>query len=307
MATRSRSQSEGEKLDLLRRIKAVAAHLDRLLFEQDSAAALGAARELLQSSELDEANRESLAAGILIDAGTHMKDRSAVEDGTALFRRLSERMPGSTDCGYNLANGLNALAELVQEPPWSPKVSAWRREARVLYARAATEKGTAAQRSRALTNDANLLRKSYRRLEAYDAYVAALRADPRNGVASSGVARLLYEIVDAGLGPKTLRNLAARYLAQAKISEDEIVKYAGPHALKNIRALAVRATESPIKKRRRPAGYAGFVWEHRLALSLSIELVKPSDRSWDRLSFHSVSEPIERERTSRRCSACGMC
>jgi hypothetical protein len=66
--TRSPSQrTEGEKLDLLRRIKAVAARPDRL-FEEDPAAALGAARELLHGSQLDEANRQSLAAGILIDA-----------------------------------------------------------------------------------------------------------------------------------------------------------------------------------------------------------------------------------------------
>lgn len=281
------------KANLLKAVSEINARLDRL-FQEDPAAAIGAARALFGGSELDDRNRASIAAGVLVDAGQVLKDRPAVEQGTVLFRQLHKTLPPSAGLDYNLANGLNALAALTTEPPWSPTLCALRREARHLYHRAASTTADVGQRSQALTNQANLLKMSFRRLEAYDAYVAALHADPRNGVASSGVARLLLELVDMRLGPKSLRRLAARYLAEAAASEAEIVKYAGHHALKNIRTLAERATETPVEKQERPRGYAGFVWEHRLALSLSMELFDPAQRFCDTLNLGSVSEPIEK-------------
>jgi hypothetical protein len=129
-------------------------------------------------------------------------------------------------------------------------------------------------------------------LEAYDAYVAALREEPKNGVASSGVARLLIEIVAQGLGPRELITLAARYLQEAGTSKAEIVELAGPHALKRIDELFARARGHQPAPHRHPSGFAGFVWRHRLALSVSMELLSPSSRFWDDLNLGTVSEPI---------------
>ncbi len=273
---------------LLKEIHATHARLDAL-FQRDPPAAVREARALLQSTELDATNRQMLAAGILIDAGNVAHDIAAVEEGTALYRALRQRHP-SHGIDYNYANGLSTLAGLSKEPPWSQPLSAKRREARILFAQTAAS--DEALRSQALTNEANLLRQSFRRLEAYDAFVAALQADPRNGVASSGIARVLLELVDHGLGPKILCGLANRYLGEAADAEDEIVKYAGEHALKNIRALTSRSTAPPVAKQKTPSGYAGFVATHRLALSLSMELFDPSKQFWDDLKFHSIIEPI---------------
>jgi hypothetical protein len=100
-------------------------------------------------------------------------------------------------------------------------------------------------------------------LEAYDAYVTALQEEPKNGVASSGVARLLLEIVNQGLGPRELTNLAARYLHHAGASKAEIVELAGPHALKRINELSATVLGQHPASRREPLGFAGFVYRRR--------------------------------------------
>lgn len=275
--------------ELVRRIRDHAKRLDRI-FDEDPRAAIEAAHALLAGEELDVANRAALAGGILIDAGSHVKDIAAVQQGTALFRDLHARV-ATASTAYNLANGIHASATLTGEPYWSPAQCRMRQEARSLYSEAAADEG---HRSRALTNLANLLRVSHRRLEAYDAYASALQADPQNPIASSGIARLLSEIADFGLGPETLHGLAARYLAQTNANEAAIVHYGGTHAVQNIRELVKQARAKPSRRRKRPRGYAGFVWEHRLALSYAMETLNPARRFWDDLGLISITEPIDK-------------
>lgn len=266
-----------------------AKRLDRF-FHEDPDAAIEAARALLAGEELNAVNRAALAGGILIDAGSQLKDIAAVQQGTELFRDLHARV-ATASTAYNLANGIHASATLCGEPYWSPAQCRMRQEARSLYSEAAADEGN---RSRALTNLANLLRLSHRRLEAYDAYASALEADPQNAIASSGIARLLSEIADFRLGPQTLHALAARYLAQTKANDAAIVRYAGPHAVKNIRELVKQARARPSRRRKRPKGYAGFVWEHRLALSYAMETFNPARRFWDDLGLISITESIDK-------------
>jgi HEPN superfamily protein len=275
--------------ELVRHVRDHAKRLDRT-FDEDPNAAIEAAHALLAGEELDAANRAMLAGGILIDAGSHVKDNAAVQQGTALFRDLHARAPTAATA-YNLANGIHASATLSGEPYWSPTQCRMRQEARSLYSEAAVDEG---HRSRALTNLANLLRLSHRRLEAYDAYAAALEADPQNAIASSGIARLLSEIADFRLGPETLHALAARYLAQTNANDAAIVHYAGRHAVQNIRELVKQARAKPSRRRKRPRGYAGFVWEHRLALSYAMEMFNPARRFWDDLGLISISEPMDK-------------
>jgi hypothetical protein len=155
--------------DLGRRVGDHAKRLARIFAEHPNAA-IEAARVLLASEELDAANRAALAAGILIDAGSHVKDNAAVQQGTALFRDLHARV-ATPATAYNLANGIHASATLSCEPYWSPTQCRMRQEARSLYSEAAADES---HRSTALTNLANLLRLSHRRLEAGDAYASAL-------------------------------------------------------------------------------------------------------------------------------------
>jgi hypothetical protein len=270
-------------------IREHANRLDRI-FDEDPNAAIGAARALLACEELDAANRAALSGGILIDAGSHVKDVAAVQQGTALFRDLHARS-ATASTAYNLANGIHASATLSSAPYWSPAQCQMRQEARSLYTEAAADEG---HRSRALTNLANLLRLSHRRLEAYDAYASALVADPQNAIASSGIARLLTEIADLRMGPQTLHRLAARYLEQTNADDAAIARYAGRHAVKHIRELVKQARAKPSRRRKRPKGYAGFVWEHRLALSYAMETFNPARRFWDDLGLISISEPLDK-------------
>ena len=285
-----RCGAEMRKPELLRNIHDHRKRLDRI-FDEDPSAAIEAARALLAGEELDAANRAVLAGGILIDAGSHLKDIVAVQQGTALFRDLHARW-ATASTAYNLANGIYASATLSGEPCWSPAQCRMRREARSLYSTAAADEG---HRSRALTNLANVLRMSHRRLEAYDAYATALETDPQNPIASSGIARLLSEIVDLRLGPETLHGLAARYLAQTDANDAAIARYAGTHAATNIRELVKHARAKPLRRRRRPQGYAGFIWEHRLALSYAMELFNPARSFWDDLGLISITEPIDKD------------
>lgn len=281
--------TEMKNSELGRRVRDHAKRLDRI-FHEDPSAAIEAARVLLASGELDAANRAALAAGILIDAGSHVNDSSAVQQGTALCRDLHARV-ATPATAYNLANGIYASAAMSSEPYWSPTQCRMRQDARSLYSEAAADEG---HRSKALTNLANLLRLSHRRLEAYDAYASALEADPQNPIASSGIARLLGEITDLQLGPETLQGLAARYLAQTNANDAAIEHYAGSHAVQNIRELVKQTRARPSRPRKRPRGYAGFVWEHRLALSYAMEMFNPARRFWDDLGLISISEPIDK-------------
>ena len=161
---------DAQKATVLKALRETNARLDRL-FRENPAAAIKEAQRLLSASEPDDWNHMMIAAGVLVDAGHVLEDRLAVEVGTSLFRRLHEACPASPDLDYNLANGLNALADFGHEPAWSPSLCARRREARGLYQRAASAQD-GMFRSKSLTNTANLLKLSYRRLESYDAYVA---------------------------------------------------------------------------------------------------------------------------------------
>lgn len=287
-SSKRRKVRETAELEALKR---EAARLD-LLFAEDPRAAITAARALASTSAPEDHGPKMVAAGILVDAGQELKDAAAIDEGVAYFRQVHAVVPASPQLDYNLANGISAQVRFRTDPPWSSARCAARREARSLYLRSVALGKSPKDRSKAHTNHANLLRSSYRMLEAYDAYVAALQEEPKNGVASSGVARLLLEFVTEGLGPRELTTLAARYLHHAGASKAEIVELAGPHALKRIDELSATARGQQPEPRRQPSGFAGFVWRHRLALSVSMELLNPSRRFWDDLNLGTVSEPI---------------
>lgn len=189
----------------LKALKREAARLD-LLFAEDPRAAIAAARALASASAPEDHGPKMVAAGILVDAGQELNDAAAIDEGVAYFRQVHAVVPASSQLDYNLANGISAQVNLRTDPPWSSARCAARREARSLYLRSVALGRSPKDQSKAHTNHANLLRGSYRMLEAYDAYVAALQGEPKNGVASSGVARLLLEIVTQGLGPPRIDN-----------------------------------------------------------------------------------------------------
>ena len=218
---------------------AVTAERKRLydILDKDPAAAIEAARRLRPRDGLNAANIMRIRAMVFIEAGGKLNDAAIVTEGVDVFRRPSlVKVP---DCIYNLANGLAELARL-QDPgkPGRLDTADQRQKVRTLFQQAADKSEHASIRSSSLNNLANQLKNSYRWIEAYDMYAAAISADPANGVALSGIASLLRwrlkKKVDAD-GP--IRRAAVRYLLHARSQLSAAHEYAGSRGVTRIEEL----------------------------------------------------------------------
>lgn len=282
-----------------RTVAAVTAERERLyeLLDRDPRAAIEAAQRLRPRGDLNRANVEPLRGMVLIDAGGQLNDAVAVTEGVDVFRRLSARkMPDST---YNLANGLAELARLQGTGKRGRLDTAHhRQEVRMLFQQAADESKRPSIRSASLTNLANQLKDSYRWIEAYDGYAAAINEDPANSVALSGIAALLRwrmrQTVEAD-GP--MRRAAVRYLLKARARLSAAHAYAGPRGVTRIEELLkeFQVDDATVAVEELPpvAGYAAFVRRHRLALCVDVEGVGADMGRWDHLTIRSVTQPIE--------------
>lgn len=186
--------------------------------------------QLASTSEerLTEIELDALRGCALIDGGTRMKDSSLVENGVHLFRQLVADYPERLDFEYNLANGLSSLAENVERSGsgWYLATYATRREARTLFHNVGNACSDTEIKSKSLTNKANLLAQSHRWFEAYDAYRSAVEIDHRNGIATSGAAKLLLRLARLGVGPKRVcEGVARRYVNLAEEFASDIAIY----------------------------------------------------------------------------------
>jgi tetratricopeptide (TPR) repeat protein len=239
---------------------------------------------------------DAIRAALLVDGGTETQDRSLVVEGTALLERLVANRPDRLDLQYNLANGLSSLSQLTRsdESPWHLLTSDHRRRARLTYAQVASASPDPGLRGQALTNMANLLKNAYRWVEAYETYRDAVHADPKNGVASSGAAKLLLWAANVGLGPsEALRGIARHYIDLARESEKEIGRYSSSaiEAITNLPDVKTLPDWQPDLTTLDP--YARFVAEERLALSLTVEGIEPEIQRWDSLTIHEIVEAID--------------
>jgi LA2681-like HEPN len=111
------------------------------------------------------------------------------------------------------------------------------------------------------------------RLDLYGIAVEGLSEEDQEGAPAAAV-----EIADAtfyyGNG-KSFESCARMEVAQFKYS------------------IGKAGTRYASRPRKRPRGYAGFVWEHRLALSYAMEMFNPARRFWDDLGLISISEPMD--------------
>ena len=143
--------------------------------------AITEAMRLGEGSDLDAANIELIRAAVLVDAGGELKDSNCIARGVDIFRKFVELFPDRPGLRYNLANGLNNLAQNTRpvSQPWFLATSELRREARRLYQLVIEDDTDTRTLSQAHTNNGNLLTQSYRWAEAYDAYTSALRVENR--------------------------------------------------------------------------------------------------------------------------------
>jgi hypothetical protein len=228
-----------KRISIKRLPAAVTAERKRLygILDMDPAAAVEAARQLRPRDGLNDANIERIRAMVFVEAGAKLNNAALVTEGVDIFRQPSLlKVP---DFVYNLANGLAELARL-QGPsaPGRLDTAHQRQEVRTLFQQAADKSEHPSIRSSSLTNLANQLRSSYRWIEAYDTYAAAISADPANAVALSGIASLLgwrlKQKVDAD-GP--IRRAAVRYLLRARAQLSAAHEYAGARGVTRIEEL----------------------------------------------------------------------
>jgi len=264
------------------------------ILDRDPAEAIEAAQQLRPKEELDESIIASLRACVFVDAGQELKDVKSIRKGVDIFWQIHESEPNRPEAAYNLANGLMALAQVTSWPNQLAS-SDMRQEARRLFADCWATTNDYSLRTQAKTNQANLLAQAYRWVEAYDTYWDALLDDPLNGVASSGMARILLKCIKRGLGPNEhFRQLATKYLRMAEESEERIREYGGSHAVEAVKKMSSEQLYEPPQPERDYAdGYTRFVAENRLALSLTIEGVDNSVKRWDTLAIESICEGIQ--------------
>ena len=237
-----------------------------------------------------------LKAGVLIDAGSSAKNKQAIEEGIALFRKLVSESPEEAGFQYNLANGLLALADL---PPyagstWYLDTASIRSEARSHLEKAISSKDNAPVISTAFANLGNALIRSHRWVEAYDAYTSALGYDRSNAIASTGAAKVLLRCADRGLGNRRiLLSVAARHLKAANVHPGRIGELAGKRAQDELTPLLqMQLPESEPPDLTGASEYEKFVARHRLALSPTIEGLDCSLKRWDSLRFDSITERV---------------
>jgi tetratricopeptide (TPR) repeat protein len=275
----------------------LAAHL-RAVMDQDPAEAVKQAREIECGLETHtRINLMGLRAAVLVDAGALAKQRDAIEEGIALFRKLDRHSP-TAGITYNLANGLVAS---VGYPPIDPswldhqeRTRTLRAEARACFWKVAQDPDTdVALRTQAWTNLGNQLSSSIRLGEAHDAWLAALEVDVANGVAASAAARNLLWLYEQG-GCSDLTRVAAVMLAKiAQRNQDRVVEYAGRQAADHIAAFA-RELEDPPPKTPHTDPFIHWVERERLTLSPAVELIDPELDKLDWLVLPGIMDRLRK-------------
>jgi len=238
-------------------------------------------------------NLMNLRAAILVDGGALTHQQDAVEDGLRLFRKLYVECPNSS-IAYNLAN---AIVSVTGNPPRDPnwldhqeRTRKQRAEARRLYWEVARDLNSDySLRTQAWTNLANQFSNSYRLGEAHDAWLAALKSDPENGVAASAAAHNLLWLFEQG-GCSDLTRIEAIMLAKvARQHQDRIIQYAGAQAAKQIAAFANELDDPPSRSPHTDS-FISWLERERLTLAPVVELVDPALGKLDWLTLPGILE-----------------
>jgi tetratricopeptide (TPR) repeat protein len=273
--------------------KEVAARLHSLL-DQNPAQAVVEARALLSDVPVAGVLYTGLKAGVLIDAGSCANDKRAIEEGIALFRRLSFKSPDNGAFHYKLGNGLVALADQEKYTglDWYLTTSSLRREARNEFQFAVSTPKPGDTVPMALTNLGNALAHTHRWVEAYDSYSKALSIDPTNSIASTGAAKILLRCIARDIGEKKiLKAVAVQHVMRAKAHAPRIVELAGAKAQAHLaKLLNWKPGGGFDPDLSRATKYEKFVAKHRLAISPTIEGLDCSLVRWDSLRLSRIFE-----------------
>jgi len=264
------------------------------LLDEDPAKALAEARLLPYGPSAKSKLFTSLKASIFIEAGACLGDKTAIEDGIAVFEDLLRTRLGDPICSYNLGNGFVALADLQTHTgfDWYLQTAVIRQKARWLFQHTASTDKHGPISSQAWTNLGNAFLKAHRWVEAYDAYSRALQDDDTNGVASTGAAKILLRCIKRRIGNASiLRSVASRHLKDARKHPDRIRELIGPKEYRGLEKLMQQPVDAgAMPDVSQATDYEKFVARHRLALSPTIEGLDCSLKRWDSLRIQSFTE-----------------
>ena len=268
------------------------------LMDKSPAGAIDAARMLNADSIMAEVNILILKGCVFLDAGTVLKDAKVISEGIEIFRDLRKRYPARFDVAYNLANGLVAAADLItyEDPSWFLRTRQTRLEARRLFGEAASNNDVSKEiEARSLTNLGNALLRAYRFVETYDLYMKAIEADPTNGVALTGAAKILLRFANLGIGDRGMLLAAAKHhLDTARLHKDKLKELAGPHAHEQLSPLlSSNISGGEMPKLDSADEYTKFVAKYRLALSPTLAGLDASVQRWDTLNISSITESLK--------------
>lgn len=248
-------------------------------------------------------------SSLLINLGDDRRNRDAIESGIRCAQDAVER--GSEpllaeQLQYNVANGRTSLHKVnardwkAAGPGLPPGLITLRdRELLRLLRRGFSDVGYSVVhehvRGMALCNLGNELDHSGRWVEAYQAYVDALAADPTNGNAAGNAAEMLRNRAARGRGlPGHYAALYDRYREQALKYRDRTVELAGEEVAKRWDALPPSGSQGHVSHEGDPLdSYQQWIKRHRLALTLAVEGLGSDDLRWDSALIEGVTVPIE--------------
>lgn len=245
------------------------------------------------------------ASSLLINLGAERERRDAAVAGIecaedALRRDLAPEIAGQLR--YNIANGLTVLHEMERakdlnaEPSQLHGLIAIRdreslRRVRALFSAVGYSDEPSGVRGRALCNLGNTLSHSARWLEAYQAYVDALEADPSNGNAAGNAAEMLR--IRAARGRGLSGHYAAvydKYREQAQQHRARTVELAGEKVAQRWDALPEAGSAGHQSHDGDPLDeYQQWIKKHRLALTVAVEGLGSDEPRWDSALVESVS------------------
>ncbi|VXB44393.1 LA2681 family HEPN domain-containing protein [Aeromicrobium sp. 9AM] len=307
--------------DSLRKIDQVAAYLSERLDEDPERVANAIVQTVVEELggfdvEIDSAIEAQVlmnAASVLVNAAERLSDVELLALGELWMTRSagSEHLVGSpieANARYNLANSQLCAADAHTLPAEGQAYDAaesvkarWEqrdrlRQIRSGFALAAELDEDGLTAGMALCNLANTLDHSGRWIEAYDAYVRALAADPTNGNAAGNAAVLIQRAISSGWDFEGhLCSLYDHYLALAKANRDRTVEVAGEHAAAKFDAMEPLGSDEPFRHDGQlDDDYQQWIVENRLALAASLEGLGTStdEGRWDTATVRSVTTPV---------------
>ena len=253
--------------------------------------AIREARKLADKYSVEYFGLNHVKACILVNAGSLIQDKSAIEEGLRIFQWCYEQYP-DPGIAYNLANGMMAM---VGTPPHN---AGWldhqertrhdRNKIRQYFWEAADgEKFNNTRRSIALTNLGNQFSASFRYGDAQDAWSFALKADLENGVAACCAAQNLFYLSRLGIGSDATIEQIKRLSRFVRLNKEKLTKYTSQKEADDILNF-VNQWGEPLAQSSSESSYVQWVKDERLALAPTLEAMNSTPETLDWLCLPGI-------------------